>query len=248
MGWGDIGRARDLRALCIPLPHPRVSLATTLVQSAKPAGDIRRRAGGQGLPRETLSYRKTRTRGRSYLHNIQTNTSTRGRKKYKQEEEGGRVLRTKLGIVGRFWSSCYRFKSRGTLKGGGGQVDGRAGRWTEVWTSWEAVSVTGAWAFLRPPSPSPPPRRRKGRGRSNRSGAPARGGRHSEDRGGDCPQVQGPYGGCRGTTLHQPKTLEPFFFFFFKQKNAGKGNLFDFQGYCRTGCSNMLVAMETDLH
>lgn len=94
-GWGDIGRARDLRALCTP-PHHGVSLATTLVQSAKPAGAIRRREGGQGLPRETLSNRKTRMRGRSYLHNIQTNTSTRGRKKYKQEEEeeeeGGRVL------------------------------------------------------------------------------------------------------------------------------------------------------------
>lgn len=112
---------------CVPPHHPGVSLATTLVQSAKPAGAIRRREGGQGLPRETLSNRKTRTRGRSYLHNIQTNTSTRGRKKYKQEEEeeGGRVLRTKLGIVGRFWSSCYRFKSRGTLKGGRGGTGGR---------------------------------------------------------------------------------------------------------------------------
>lgn len=79
-----------------------------------------------------------------------------------------------------------------------------------VWTSWGVVSVTGAWAFLRPPSPSPPPRRRKGRGRSNRSGAPARGGRHSEDRGDDCPRVQGPHGGCRGTTVLQPKTLELF--------------------------------------
>lgn len=47
--------------------------------------------------------------GWNYLHNIETNTSTRGRKKV-QTGGGSRVLTTKLGIVGRFWSSCYRFK------------------------------------------------------------------------------------------------------------------------------------------
>lgn len=96
VGWGrgDIGRARDLRALCTPLPPPRGVPRNRPCPTCKnPAGDIRRREGGQGLPGERLSYRKTRTRGRSYLHNIQTNTSTRGRKKYKQEEEeeGGGV-------------------------------------------------------------------------------------------------------------------------------------------------------------
>lgn len=35
---------------------------------------------------------------------------------------------------------------------------------------------------------------------------------------------------------------------FYLQTNAGKWHLFDLQGYCRTGQSNMAVAMEMDLH
>lgn len=81
---GDGGRGTGHRP-CTGPACTGVSLATALAQSAKPAGDIR--GGRTGPPTSGKHYRKTRTRGRSYLHNIQTNASTRGPKKYKQQEE-----------------------------------------------------------------------------------------------------------------------------------------------------------------
>lgn len=245
MGWGrggDIGRARDLRALCTT-PTPGCPSQPPLSNLQNQLGPLEDGREDRVSPGKRLAIgRRGRGGGAIYTtsrqtrqHEVEKSTNRRKRKR------GVVCLEQSWGLSEGSGAPVTVSSQEARGRGGtGGRAGGDVGG---VWTSWGAVSVTGAWASLRPPSPSPPPRRRKGRGRSNRSGAPARGGRHSEDRGDDCPRVQGPHGGCRGTTVLQPKTRT-----FFKQKNAGKGHLFDLQDYCRTGCSNMLVAMETDLH
>lgn len=101
---------KAVHGTCVP---SGMSLATRPpAQSANPAGtgtsEDRWEDSFSHLS-ETLS--KTTTRGRTIYTTSRQTRQHGGRKKYKQEEEAGiRVLRTKLGIVGRFWSSCYRFK------------------------------------------------------------------------------------------------------------------------------------------